>query len=172
VPFEGYKKKDASKESFQREMKVNWRVYSSDIFVASAGFVIGLFIAGGLHDKWYYGGWMSLLGDPPDSNPSYAQLSVLFQKAPYVAGGFTCGFACGFGHFEMRRVFVRFMGVVACILLLLTKNAELTVSGFILYAVEGFATSVATSAVYFWLLARTRNGTVDQTAEMEETAKG
>jgi hypothetical protein len=126
--------------------------YLPDVFVSVVATVAGIIIAGWLHGKWYYGGWMGMLGDPPDGNPAYDRLEQIFTVAPYVAGGLTTGLISGFGYFKLLPILIRFTSVVIVFSLALSSNHMLTTNYFIPAALASFVFSTGISFVYFYLV--------------------
>ncbi|MGB8355002.1 MAG: hypothetical protein WCD79_13990, partial [Chthoniobacteraceae bacterium] len=108
-----------------RKPAMNRFRYFSDFVNSVAAFSIGITLAFFLHNKWYYGGWMAIFGDPPNINPAYGRLACLFEMAPYVAGGLATGLVAGFGYPEFMRIFIRFGSVVLLAFLSLTRNWHL-----------------------------------------------
>jgi hypothetical protein len=125
--------------------------YLPDVVTSIAAFVIGAFWASYLHWKWYYGGWMSLFGDPPAIDPAYNRISPLFQILPYVAGGVAAGFFSGFGYFEPVRLAIRCAGMVTLFAVSYAYNGQLAVHGLLPAAAISFMTSTALYFVYFRL---------------------
>lgn len=132
--------------------------YLPDLLQTSAAFLIAGYIAGFLHGKWYYGGWMDKFGDPPASNPAYERFILLFTSMPYVAAGLTVGFISGFGLPQPTRILTRLWGAVV-LFLFLSRNSYLDLCFFAPSALGAFAVSTGLSVLYFWLLARVGNKT-------------
>ena len=126
--------------------------YFADIFMSVIALVFGLALAAYFHAKWYYGGWMSIFGDPPNSNPAYERFVRLFVSAPYSAAGLGAGLLAGFGHPQTLRIFVRSMALLFLFVLLASRNSHLAISVFIPVAVIAFLLSAVSSCIYFWLL--------------------
>jgi hypothetical protein len=125
--------------------------YLADVCVSILAALAGIWIAGWLHGKWYYGGWMGMLGDPPDRNPAYGQLEHLFTAAPYAAAGVATGLIAGFGYFKPLPILIRFTSVVIVFLLALSSNNTFAVNHFLPAAIASFVFSAALSLVYFYL---------------------
>ena len=133
-------------------MKQTITSYVADILVAVAAIVAASLVAGDLHGRWYYGEWMQSFGDPPMSNPSYSDLSPLFEAAPYMAAGVIVGLISGFGRAHPVRIAIRAVAPILLFMLLRTGDKRLAESIYFPAASKAFVFSVVTSAIYFWIL--------------------
>ena len=94
---------------------------------------------------------MSMLGDPPDSNPAYDRMAQIFTTAPYVAGGAATGLIAGFGYFKLVPILIRFLSVVIVFFLALSSNGKLAMGYFTPAALASFVGSVGLSWAYSYL---------------------
>jgi hypothetical protein len=136
--------------------------YLPDLVNFVVALLAGVALASFFHNRWYYGGWMAMFGDPPDANPAYDRFARLFEMAPYVTGGAATGLIAGFGYPEIRRILVRFGSVVLLALLSLTYNWRLGVLDLIPAAVGAFLASTGLSLLYFRLMGERRPGQVNR----------
>ena len=114
--------------------------------------VFGLALAAYLHTKWYYGGWMSMFGDPPADNPAYHHFLPLFISTPYIAAGFTAGLLSGFGSPQATRILIRSAALLVLAVFFALRNTHFCVFAFIPTAAASFMLSTVLSIIYFRFL--------------------
>ena len=131
--------------------------YLSDIIVSIVSIVLGLLIATFLHAKWYYGGWMTLFGDPPADNLAYDRVMPILSSVPYIAAGFASGLLSGFGCPQATRIFIRSSSLLVSLAIYASKNLHLSLCAYIPTATSSFLLSTFLSFVYFRLLSNARN---------------
>lgn len=124
-----------------------------DVLICLAA-LVGSFLAFNyLHGKWYYGGWMSLFGDPPTMNPAYKSVSKLFLAAPFAAAGLVGGLLAGISYFaDWQGIILRLCTLGLACFLLNGSSSPLGYSTFLPISILALVVSSIISWLYGVLL--------------------